>query len=84
MEVTEIHHGELRVETCREVLEPLSVDDIVDVEEQIGDTLSIFVHKEASELDRSEANGADVVVKARVPARGACLSPYMAFCSTQT
>jgi hypothetical protein len=43
------------VEACHDVPEQLSggdrEDDFVNVEEQIGDAVSIFVHKEASDLD---------------------------------
>jgi hypothetical protein len=56
MEVTKIHHGKLRVEACRDVPEQLSGrgrdDDLVYVEEQIGDaTPSLYTKREASDLD---------------------------------
>jgi len=49
VEVPEIHHGELQVEAHGNVLQlgrGCSEDDVVNVEEQVGDTVTVFVNKE--------------------------------------
>ena len=48
-------------------------DDVINVEEQVGDLTALFVNKERGVRDRSnEAEGADVVGEALVP-RPRCL-----------
>jgi len=60
------------VEACYDVPEQLRKqcheDDVIDIEEQVGDAVAIFVHKERGiGLAPSEANDADVFGEPLVP-----------------
>jgi hypothetical protein len=80
VKVTKIRHGELRVEACPDELQQLTGrrrdNDVIDVEEQVCDVISVFVDKHRCvRLGRSEAHVVDVRGEALVPGLGRLLEP---------
>ena len=78
MECAQVSHGKLRVEAPNDLLKKCrrgrSKDDVVDVEEQVGDTNPVFVDKEGgvgSRGDKTEL--ANVCRKTLVPGSGSLL-----------
>jgi hypothetical protein len=72
VQVAEVRHGELRVESISEALKECwcrgSQHDVVDVQQQVGDTVSIFVDKERRVRCRGEkVKVAEVGGEALVP-----------------
>ena len=78
MECAQVSHGKLRVEAPNELLKKCrrgrSKDDVVDVEEQVGDTGPVFVDKEGGVGGRGdEAELANACRKTLVPGSGSLL-----------
>ena len=79
MECAQVSHGKLRVEVPNDLLKKChrghSKDDVVDVEEQVGDTGPIFVDKEGGGVGSrgDEAELANVCRKTLVLGSGSLL-----------
>jgi hypothetical protein len=81
MEIPKICHGELGVEPIDDALKECwrggGEDDVVDVQQQVGKTSTLFVHKEGetSEADRVNPSWRMYMAKRWYHARGACFRP---------
>jgi hypothetical protein len=84
MKVLEICHGELGVKGLGDATKKPSrrgcQDDVVDVEQQVGDVGTLFV----SEIEAVKPVCCTKPENRWCHARGACLSPYKDFCRRQT
>ena len=81
VKVTEVRHGELGVQSLGDVLEEVhrggSDDDVFDVEEQVCDTITLFVYKrEVPDVEAVKLRCRRNIVKRWYHAHGACFSPY--------